>query len=88
MTGKVNVMFFIILYALAVITFGLWVLGWSLWHSYRVISRFFTARNHERRVVPQFFGRTGEALPPGGGHGLFTAAHFHAGKNNCPNLSL
>jgi len=80
-------MLFIILYVLAVITFGLWVLAWSLWHSYLIVSRVFTARNQERRAVPQFFGHAGKALPPGGGHGLFTMAHFHAGKNNRPNLS-
>jgi len=47
---RLKFMIFIILYALAVLTFVFWVLGWSLWHSYLAFSRFFRAHNHKRHI--------------------------------------
>ncbi|MDR3456256.1 MAG: hypothetical protein P4N60_02330 [Verrucomicrobiae bacterium] len=34
----------IILLALANLGFAVWILGWSLWHSYLALSRFFKAQ--------------------------------------------
>ena len=43
-------MIFIILYALAILTFVCWLAGWSLWHTYLAFVRFFKTHNHKRHI--------------------------------------
>jgi hypothetical protein len=81
-------MILIILYVLAVVAFGFWILGWSLWHSSLAITRFFMAHTHKRLAAPQFPARAREVLPLGAGQEVFKIAPFQAGRSNRSNLSL
>jgi len=41
----------LILYALAILTFDCWILGWCFWHAYLAFSRFFRVRTANKRKV-------------------------------------
>ena len=43
-------MIILILYALAILAFACWILGWCLWHGYLAFSRFLKTHNHKRRT--------------------------------------
>ncbi len=40
-------MMFLILYALVILAFTCWVLGWCSWHAYLVVNRFFKTHQHK-----------------------------------------